>query len=205
MTGVEFLSRVKELYPDTIRMVLSGYTELNSITDAINQGAVYRFLTKPWDDQLLRANISEAFRRYRMAYEAQREVKDANAELSRLNQQLQALLDETSKVARNREVSLGVAHESLQNTPFAVLGLDVDGMVAFSNRAAEHLLGNGIPLLGSAAADTLPPALVACLHEGPHRKVEIDGRRYDVSSTTMGSSSQSQGTLLFLTPPGRTQ
>ena len=56
MTGVEFLSQVKDLYPDTVRMVLSGYTDLNSVTDAINKGAIYKFLTKPWDDELLKAN-----------------------------------------------------------------------------------------------------------------------------------------------------
>ncbi|MES2091380.1 MAG: EAL domain-containing protein, partial [Pseudomonadota bacterium] len=51
MTGVEFLRRAKELYPGTMRIVLSGYTELQSITDAINEGSIYKFLTKPWDDE----------------------------------------------------------------------------------------------------------------------------------------------------------
>ncbi|CAN7335383.1 EAL domain-containing protein [Pseudoduganella sp. LjRoot289] len=62
MTGVEFLSRVKELYPDTIRIILSGYTDLESVIDAINRGAVYRFFTKPWDDAQLRTCIQQAFR-----------------------------------------------------------------------------------------------------------------------------------------------
>jgi len=61
MNGTEFLGRVKEMYPDTIRMVLSGYTDLKSITDAINRGAIYKFLTKPWEDDLLREHIREAF------------------------------------------------------------------------------------------------------------------------------------------------
>lgn len=61
MSGTTFLSKVKELYPDTIRIILSGYTELNSVIDAINRGAVYRFFTKPWDDQFLRDQIREAF------------------------------------------------------------------------------------------------------------------------------------------------
>jgi len=61
MNGTEFLSRVKEMYPDTIRLVLSGYTDLKSITDAINQGAIYKFLTKPWDDDALRERIHDAF------------------------------------------------------------------------------------------------------------------------------------------------
>jgi diguanylate cyclase (GGDEF)-like protein len=61
MSGTTFLSKVKELYPDTIRIILSGYTELQSVIDAINRGAVYRFFTKPWDDQPLRDQIREAF------------------------------------------------------------------------------------------------------------------------------------------------
>ncbi|WP_202980271.1 EAL domain-containing protein [Marinobacter fonticola] len=61
ISGTEFLSQVKDIYPDTIRIVLSGYTDLKSITDAINEGAIYKFLTKPWDDEQIRSNIRQAF------------------------------------------------------------------------------------------------------------------------------------------------
>jgi EAL domain-containing protein (putative c-di-GMP-specific phosphodiesterase class I)/ActR/RegA family two-component response regulator len=61
MTGVEFLRRAKQLYPNTVRMVLSGYTELSSITNAINEAEIYKFLTKPWDDEHLKEHIAEAF------------------------------------------------------------------------------------------------------------------------------------------------
>lgn len=64
MSGTEFLSRARELYPDTIRIVLSGYTDLESISDPISRGAIYKFLNKPWDDDLLRDNIREAFRHH---------------------------------------------------------------------------------------------------------------------------------------------
>ncbi|HRF73006.1 MAG TPA: response regulator [Accumulibacter sp.] len=77
MTGSQFLSKVKEKYPETIRIVLSGYTELNSITDAINTGAIYQFLTKPWDDDLLREKIAGAFAHY--------ELKSEKARVSALN------------------------------------------------------------------------------------------------------------------------
>ncbi|HEX5843110.1 MAG TPA: EAL domain-containing protein [Pseudomonas sp.] len=66
MSGTEFFSRVKDLHPDTMRIVLSGYTDLKSVTDAINQGAIYRFLTKPWDDEQLRQCIALAFREYNL-------------------------------------------------------------------------------------------------------------------------------------------
>ena len=62
ISGTEFLSQVRALYPDTVRLVLSGYTDLRTVTEAINRGAIYKFLTKPWDDEELRREIREAFR-----------------------------------------------------------------------------------------------------------------------------------------------
>lgn len=62
MSGTEFFARVKQMYPKTVRIVLSGYTDLQSVTEAINRGAIYRFLTKPWDDEALRTQVREAFR-----------------------------------------------------------------------------------------------------------------------------------------------
>jgi diguanylate cyclase (GGDEF)-like protein/PAS domain S-box-containing protein len=61
MSGTEFFSQVKAIYPNTVRIVLSGYTDLKSVTDAINEGAIYKFLTKPWDDQQIREQIQQAF------------------------------------------------------------------------------------------------------------------------------------------------
>ncbi|MEX2365120.1 MAG: response regulator [Pseudohongiellaceae bacterium] len=87
MSGVKFLSRAKELYPGTIRMVLSDYTELKTITDAINSGDIHKFLTKPWDDELLRANVRETFQRYQVNLENQRltrELRKANKTLANL-------------------------------------------------------------------------------------------------------------------------
>jgi len=70
MSGTEFFARVRQLYPETIRIVLTGYTDIESVTGAINRGAIYKFLTKPWDDDQLREEIREAFR---MAKEKQRD------------------------------------------------------------------------------------------------------------------------------------
>jgi len=65
MSGTEFFGTVKQLYPDTVRIILSGYTDLRAVTDSINHGAVFKFLTKPWEDDLLREQIRDAFRHYR--------------------------------------------------------------------------------------------------------------------------------------------
>ena len=86
MTGVELLRSAKTLYPDTIRMVLSGYTELQSVTDAINEGAVYRFLTKPWDDEQLREQVRKAFEMRDLI----EENRDLDAKIRTTNQELVA-------------------------------------------------------------------------------------------------------------------
>lgn len=62
MSGVEFLSKVKDLYPETVRMSLSGYSEISTVTDAINKGAIWKYITKPWDDEMLLQEIRTAFR-----------------------------------------------------------------------------------------------------------------------------------------------
>ncbi|MEJ5208648.1 EAL domain-containing protein [Denitratimonas sp. CY0512] len=64
MSGTELLGKVKSLYPNTVRIILSGYTDLSVVTEAVNQGAVFRFLTKPWDDGQLRSQIRDAFVHY---------------------------------------------------------------------------------------------------------------------------------------------
>jgi len=64
MSGTELLDKVKDMYPDTFRIILSGYTDLKTIMDAINRGSLYRFYTKPWDNRVLRENIGAAFRHY---------------------------------------------------------------------------------------------------------------------------------------------
>jgi PAS domain S-box-containing protein len=63
MTGTDFLDKVKDLYPGTFRIVLSGQGDPGVILDAFNRGAIHRYYTKPWDNAVMRKNISEAFQR----------------------------------------------------------------------------------------------------------------------------------------------
>ena len=62
MSGTEFMTRVKDLCPDTFRIMLSAFTDLTPILAAINDGAIDRFYTKPWKGTVLRDNVREGFR-----------------------------------------------------------------------------------------------------------------------------------------------
>ncbi len=68
MTGSELFGEVSQRFPETIRIVLSGYADFNAVSDAINQGSIYKFLTKPWSDSLLRGHVLEAFQRYELSW-----------------------------------------------------------------------------------------------------------------------------------------
>ena len=204
MTGVEFLRRAKELYPDTVRIVLSGYTELQSITDAINEGAIYKFLTKPWDDTRLAGHIAEAFDHKEMADENRRlgsAVIVANHELSEVNERLQKLLSTQREQISREESSLTVAREVLDNIPAAVMGIDVDGMIAFVNADAEQLFDHVAPVLGRDAGETLSLELQQVWQsaDGTPHDVAVSGQPYRAVCRAI-SGNHSRGTLLVLTP-----
>ncbi|WP_051711036.1 EAL domain-containing protein [Andreprevotia chitinilytica] len=63
-TGVELLWKARQLYPQTVRILLSGHASLNTLSDAINDGAAHKFLFKPWEDEVLKARLREAFELY---------------------------------------------------------------------------------------------------------------------------------------------
>ncbi|MBU0752675.1 MAG: response regulator [Gammaproteobacteria bacterium] len=210
MSGTEFLSQVKELYPDTIRIVLSGYTELNSITDAINRGAIYKFLTKPWEDELLRANIEEAFRSHEMKRENLRltdELKSANQALSELNRDLeQRVEDKTQEVVRNLNV-LRISQEILDYLPVAVIGIDGEGMIAVANHVANEIFARPGEwgLLGEMAAARIPESLLGgiarkeCGLEATKRNSSLDdGTECNYWCYTMGATSTARGWVLVI-------
>lgn len=207
MTGVEFLGIAKKLYPDTVRIVLSGYTELHSVTDAVNEGAIYKFLTKPWDDEQLRGHIEEAFKRKEMADENRRlnlEVRAANQDLANANRRLEEILRQKQQQINRGEVSLDIVREALQQIPLAVVGVDDDDMVVFANDYAQVLFEHTASILGSDA-NQLIPDLSHAQPESNRKKrcmVELSGAFYEVISRSMGSGSLSRGKLITLSPIG---
>ncbi|KAB0666023.1 response regulator [Oryzomonas japonica] len=72
MTGAELLKKIKETWPATIRIMLTGYADVNSIMGAVKDGAVYKFITKPWNDEDLRLTVSLALQQYVLMQENRR-------------------------------------------------------------------------------------------------------------------------------------
>ena len=202
MLGADFLRKAKLLCPQTIRIMLSGYTELQAVTDAVNEGAIFKFLTKPWEDHQLREHIAEAFRLKGIDDDNVRlnaQLRDANQALAAANAAMQALVSQQQHQISRDEVSLGIAREVLQFLPLPVIGLDDEGMIAFINASAANLFERGAALLGSEAALVLPQ-----LFDGQDtpRLVAINGQPYVVAIHSMGLHSRSRGSLVTLSRHG---
>lgn len=88
VTGVEFLESVIPLHPKPIRLLLTGYTDIQAVIDAINKGQVYHYLTKPWEEDYLRTVIKNAFE----IYSLRRENERLTEALVKANEQLEFLL-----------------------------------------------------------------------------------------------------------------
>ncbi|WP_057938400.1 response regulator [Algoriphagus resistens] len=87
-TGVEFLASIIPVHPDPIRILLTGYTDIQAVIDSINKGQVYHYLTKPWEEDYLRTVIKNAFEIYTL----RRENAKLTQELLKANDQLEFLL-----------------------------------------------------------------------------------------------------------------
>ncbi|GFO56756.1 hypothetical protein GMSM_37630 [Geomonas sp. Red276] len=75
MEGAEFLSRVKKLYPETVRIMLTGHASLQSAMRAVNSGEIYRFFTKPWNEAELKMSLRSAVEKYDLEEENRRLLK----------------------------------------------------------------------------------------------------------------------------------
>ncbi|MEH2384321.1 MAG: SpoIIE family protein phosphatase [Nostoc sp.] len=77
MSGTEFFSRTVERYPDTIRILLTGFTDVEDLVDAINSGQVFKYITKPWNPDRLRALVEQASDTYRLVKKRTQELRRA--------------------------------------------------------------------------------------------------------------------------------
>lgn len=88
VTGVEFLSLVKEMHPHTIRILITAFSNIQAVIDAINKGNVYRYVTKPWDMEELQSIIQNAYE----VFALREENKMLTESLIQANKQLEFML-----------------------------------------------------------------------------------------------------------------
>jgi sigma-B regulation protein RsbU (phosphoserine phosphatase) len=110
MTGIQFLEKIIPDYPDCIRMILTGFSDIEAIIQAINTGRVYRYITKPWSKEELKINIDKGLETYNLRDQNRKLIKD----LKEANQTLeQKVIERTKKIeSQNQEITSSIQYAS---------------------------------------------------------------------------------------------
>ncbi len=111
MTGTQFYEKVRAEFPETVRLLMTAYVDTNAAIQAINQGGVFRFITKPWDPAELAAVVRDAFRQHELLREARRLTGALKARADELVQENQRLM----AMKRARDELVGIAAHDLRN------------------------------------------------------------------------------------------
>jgi len=135
MTGVELLHHVRETHPDTIRLLFTAYADIKAVIDAVNQGSVYRYITKPWEVGELQTVIRDAVERHDLLVERQRLL----AQLARKNEELTRANAELARASGLKSSFIRVASHELI-TPLTIL-LPLTYLAARAPGVVEPLRG----------------------------------------------------------------
>lgn len=165
MTGAEFLSHARERWPQVVRILLTGYADMTSTVDAINKGQIWRYLSKPWDDNDVLATVAEALEYVALV----RDKVRLEALTQRQNEELKSLNTELEDKVLARTAELAEANEKLKNSflqsvrLFANL-LDMRGgvLAGHSRRVADlaRRVGKRLGISGDEERDLFFAALL---------------------------------------------
>ncbi|MEZ4732104.1 MAG: hybrid sensor histidine kinase/response regulator [Caldilineaceae bacterium] len=134
MSGVEFFDRTKNEFPDAVRLLLTGYADIQSVIAAINDGNVFRYIAKPWDPEEIETIVREAFTKYEMIVENRRLL----AQLQEANQRLEQRVQE--RTAELHAANTNLLHLNAEkDTLLGMVAHDLRGPLAMIQMCAELL------------------------------------------------------------------
>ncbi|MFB9136176.1 HD domain-containing phosphohydrolase [Vibrio olivae] len=110
MDGAEFLSLARQIRPDSLRFLLTGYSDMESTVKAVNEGGIHTYLAKPWDNEAIKQTLAKAAE----VFELKREKRRLLGELAAKNQQLEQMNDELEVKVEERTEALVKANRNLQ-------------------------------------------------------------------------------------------
>jgi len=208
MTGVEFLAKVYESWPNTIRIVLSGYADTAAIVEAINLGQIYKFIHKPWNDEEFKTAVSTALQHQELQEQNTRlndDLQQTNQQLQEMNEKLEQLVQERTAALEIRNRVLQVSQGVLDVLSVAVFGVDSEGLIVQCNDRAQDLFPHGIMgPLGHHRDEVFPDQVNALFvhletEENPCLKLELQGEQFLVSIKRMLKPFE-QGIVMELIP-----
>jgi response regulator RpfG family c-di-GMP phosphodiesterase len=174
MDGVQFLEQVRQRWPDTVRLLLTGYADIASTIGAVNRGEIYRYISKPWDDADILLIVHDALEHRTLELENQRLEAVAqvqNAELKKAHAHLESLVALRTTELTSANASLQTAHEQLKSnfiTSIKVFSSLVElrgGNLAGHSRRVADLARRMATHLGLESKQAHELFVAALLHE----------------------------------------
>ncbi len=156
MTGAEFLEKSRELSPDSVRIILTGYADVEAAIGAINRGGAYRYVSKPWNDNELLLVIKDAFDKYRLVKENKYLTKltiQQNDELKKWSTELEFYVQQHTIELTNQNKELKKLNAKLKNNVSEVLG-SLSGLIELRNRSMRNH-SNNVALLSKSIAEEI--------------------------------------------------
>ncbi|MDY6951780.1 MAG: response regulator [Thermodesulfobacteriota bacterium] len=213
MSGTDFLASVKEKYPDAIRIVLTGYTEVDAITESVNKGHIYKFFLKPWNDQSLKLEIRQALEQYDLVQankSLNKRVLEQNEELKRINENLEELVRQRTEDLDIQNQVLELSRAMLDDLPVPIIGVSAEGMIAVTNQQTQGLSGNGRAvqiggLLSDYFSSDLEQQVTSALETDEAKTVEEERfchGSYRVHVAPLSGRFRGRGVVMTLTPAG---
>ncbi|MCL5265461.1 MAG: response regulator [Chloroflexi bacterium] len=221
MDGVKLLSLVREQFPETVRIILSGYADAETVQSAINEGQVYKFIAKPWDDDELKELVRSSTKQFETIANARTVLGRASAlqkEAERVgltlfpsppneeDGELDQSISSSEPPSENDNSTFSVWQQVVSNLPAAVIGVDRDGLVAMANPYVQRLLGiDRRTILGSSFSDSLPSQLVDLVREAAGAdsgrsmaRVIVHGRSVKVECVPLTPARKHEGRGIIL-------
>jgi len=183
MSGVDLLRRIKEMHPDTIRLLFTAYADLDAVIDAINEGNVYRYISKPWEVQELKAVLKQSFEFYQLQEERRKLVKEVQAK----NAALASINTELFRANEMKKAFIKVASHELRTPLTILLGLSEHAVRLTKPTPALHALMERIRQSGSRLherVDQMVKMLLAEQFERPLQAREMDASSLIRTATT---------------------
>lgn len=209
MDGVEFLKRACECSPETIRIVLSGYADTASVVAAINEGRIYKFIPKPWNDDELKVTIEKAIEVFflkRKNEHLAEKLMAINMELTEFNSKLENEVRIRTADLEFQNRAMKFAHNVIYALPAAVIGLDPNGLIVLSNNLSDKLFGTeNRSLVGISGDQIFPPELNALFRQAKENKqincpIDISHKFYRLKGTKMLSDEEQEGVIFVFFP-----
>jgi len=143
-TGIEFFAEVAQLYPDTLRILLTAYSEAADIIDAINRGQVYQYITKPFETLNVKNILDKATQHWRLKKENElliAQLQNKNEKYEAINEELRQTNEELSVSNKNTEESKNQTKEILQTAMDGFWVVDLNGKFIDVNEVACKMVG----------------------------------------------------------------